>query len=92
VLAYLDPSMIQNPDKPLMNPAGLRVTALISAVLTGLILWQMKRSSEDKKSKFKSQKSKKCRSDISQFNLNAKTAKETQRRAKDKSQNHKITK
>jgi hypothetical protein len=43
--------------------------------------------------KFKSQNSKvkKCRSDKPQINLNAKFAKETQRRAKKKSQNHKIS-
>jgi membrane protease YdiL (CAAX protease family) len=48
VLAYLDPSMIQNPDKPLMNPSSQLMMTLVSAVLTGLILWQMKQSSDKK--------------------------------------------
>lgn len=45
VLVYFNPAMVQNPEAPMVNQAYLGIAALVSAVITGLLLWWMKKNS-----------------------------------------------
>jgi hypothetical protein len=45
VLAYLNPEMIKNPNASMINPANMTGMALVSAVLTVVLILQMKRRS-----------------------------------------------
>lgn len=45
VLAYLNPSIVQNSDQSIINTSHLAILGLVSVVLTILILWLMKKSS-----------------------------------------------
>jgi membrane protease YdiL (CAAX protease family) len=45
VLAYANPSMVNNPDQSIMNPSSLAITAVISTVFTIIILRQMHKMS-----------------------------------------------
>ncbi|HEX2608380.1 MAG TPA: CPBP family intramembrane glutamic endopeptidase [Flavisolibacter sp.] len=46
VLAYFNPSMLENPDATLMKPGQMLPMALISTVLTALLVWHMMRRSK----------------------------------------------
>jgi membrane protease YdiL (CAAX protease family) len=44
ILVHLNPAMLQNPEAPMVNSAYLGIAALASAVVTGLLLWWMKKN------------------------------------------------
>ena len=48
VLAYFKPELIKDTNATIVNPSQLAVTALVSAALTFLILWQIVKKSKSK--------------------------------------------
>ncbi len=46
ILVYANPEMIKDPTAPMVNPAQLTLMALVSAVGTLALVWQMKRKSK----------------------------------------------
>ena len=46
IIVYLNPEMVNNTNATLVDPARLSVMALLSADLTGLIVWQMIKKSK----------------------------------------------
>lgn len=46
VLAYLKPEVVLQADKPMFQASALFLTALVSAVLTAILIWQMKKHSQ----------------------------------------------
>ena len=45
VLVYINPGMLENPDKPMIDPDKLIIAATVSLGITAFILWTMKRYS-----------------------------------------------
>jgi membrane protease YdiL (CAAX protease family) len=45
VLAYFNPALIKDPNASMINPANMTGMAIVSAVLTILLIWQMKKRS-----------------------------------------------
>ncbi len=45
IVVYLNPQMLQNPDATMMNQTYLGIAALLSAVVTGTLIWWMKKAS-----------------------------------------------